>query len=73
MNPVKAIRAKCLDCCCGQPNEVRLCTIERCPLHPFRFGTNPYRAKREYTEEQRAEMALRLKNARYQREKTEQP
>lgn len=73
MNPVKAIRAKCLDCCCGQPNEVRLCTIERCPLHPFRFGTNPYRAKREYTEEQRAEMAMRLKNARYQREKTEQP
>ena len=73
MNPVKAIRAKCLNCCCGQPNEVRLCTIERCPLHPFRFGTNPYRAKREYTEEQRAEMAMRLKNARYQREKTEQP
>ena len=71
MNPVKAIRAKCLNCCCGQPNEVRLCTIERCPLHPFRFGTNPYRAKREYTEEQRAEMALRLKNARYQRERTE--
>lgn len=25
-NPVKAIRAKCLDCCCGSSNEVELCT-----------------------------------------------
>ena len=23
--PLKAIRAKCLDCCCGQANEVKLC------------------------------------------------
>ena len=26
MTPMKAIRAKCLDCCCGSSNEVRLCT-----------------------------------------------
>lgn len=24
MTPVKAIRAKCLDCCCGSTKEVRL-------------------------------------------------
>lgn len=47
----KAIRLKCLDCCCGNANEVKLCIMEDCPLHPFRFGKNPY-LKREYTEEQ---------------------
>ena len=45
-NPVKAIREKCLDCCCGSSNEVKLCTIERCPLFAFRFGRNPYRPER---------------------------
>jgi hypothetical protein len=34
----KAIRAKCLDCCCGQAVEVRLCTVQKCPLFPYRMG-----------------------------------
>jgi hypothetical protein len=34
----KAIRAKCLDCCCGQAIEVRLCTAQKCPLFPYRMG-----------------------------------
>lgn len=34
----KAIRLKCLDCCCGQANEVKLYPIVKCPLYPFRFG-----------------------------------
>lgn len=59
-NPVKAIRAKCLDCCCGQQNEVALCPSADCPLHPFRFGKNPYRTKRVYTEEQLAELRARM-------------
>ena len=63
-NPVKAIRAKCLDCCCGQTKEVALCASSNCPLYPFRFGKNPYRSKREYTEEQRAAMAERMKRNR---------
>lgn len=54
-NPVKAIRAKCLDCCCNSKKEVELCTCEKCSLHPFRFGKNPYREKKSYvmTPEQR--------------------
>ena len=50
-NPVKVIREKCLDCCCGSANEVKLCTAERCPLHPWRMGKNPYR--KPPTDEQR--------------------
>lgn len=34
----KAIRLKCLDCCCGQPAEVRKCPSESCPLWRFRMG-----------------------------------
>ena len=63
-NPVKAIRAKCLDCCCGQTKEVELCASSQCPLHPFRFGRNPYRTKREMSDEQKAAAAERLKQAR---------
>ena len=61
MTPIQAIRAKCLDCCCGQVNEVKLCTAERCPLYPFRMGKNPNIKPREYTEEQREAMRQRLK------------
>lgn len=39
--PIKAIRAKCLDCCCGQPKEVRLCTVPDCPLYEYRMGHRP--------------------------------
>ena len=59
MTPVKAIRAKCLDCCGGSPQEVRLCPAYDCTLYPFRMGKNP-NIRREYTEAQRREMAQRL-------------
>ena len=59
-NPVKAIRAKCLDCCCGSTAEVTNCTVTGCALHPFRFGKNPYRQRRELTEEERQVLRDRL-------------
>ena len=48
----KAVRAKCIDCCCGQIAEVRNCTATTCPLHPFRNGHNPF-TKRTMSEEQK--------------------
>lgn len=40
--PLRAIRAKCLDCVLGSSNEVQLCPMEnKCALWPFRFGKNP--------------------------------
>jgi hypothetical protein len=41
LTPMKAIRAKCLDCTCQQPKEVRLCTVSQCPLWPYRMGKRP--------------------------------
>ena len=41
LTPIKAIRAKCLDCSGGQPSEVRNCLVEDCPLFLYRFGKNP--------------------------------
>lgn len=38
---MKAIRAKCLDCCCGDTKEVDLCTAEDCPLWDYRLGKTP--------------------------------
>ena len=34
----KAIRLKCLDCCCGNTAEVRRCPSEYCPLWRYRMG-----------------------------------
>lgn len=41
LTPIKAIRAKCLDCCCGAKQEVRFCSLKKCPLHPYRMGHRP--------------------------------
>lgn len=41
MTPMKAIRAKCLDCCCGSRKEVRLCAATECAIWPYRFGKRP--------------------------------
>lgn len=43
MTPMRAIRAKCLDCSGDSANEVRLCPIKDCPLYEYRFGHNPAR------------------------------
>ena len=57
-NPVKVIREKCLDCCCGSIKQVELCPCEsNCPLWPYRFGKNPFRKKVTRTEEQKARLA----------------
>lgn len=61
MTPMKAIRAKCLDCCCGSSNEVRLCTATGCPLYEFRLGKNPNIKPRQLTDEQRATMAENMR------------
>lgn len=60
ISPLKAIRLKCLDCCYGSSNEVKLCTAAACALYPFREGVNPNRKPREYTPEQKAAMVARL-------------
>lgn len=41
MTPIKAIRAKCLDCMCNNTAEVRRCPCENCPLYPYRMGHRP--------------------------------
>jgi len=42
LTPVKAIRAKCLNCV-GRPSEVRKCEDRNCSLYLYRFGKNPNR------------------------------
>ena len=41
LTPVKAIRAKCLDCTCSQVKEVRSCPSYHCALWPYRMGARP--------------------------------
>lgn len=47
LTPLRAIRAKCLDCCCGQFLEVRNCKIKDCSLWPYRMGHRPGEEVRE--------------------------
>jgi hypothetical protein len=52
MNPLRAIRHKCIECCGGSFKEVRLCTSYSCPLYPLRLGKNPGRHPSKRTEKQ---------------------
>ena len=63
-NPVKAIRAYCMECSNGSTAEVKECPVVRCPLYPFRMGKNPYRQRREMSEEEKQVLADRLREAR---------
>ena len=64
-NPVKAIRAKCIDCCGAEDyiNRIRDCEITKCAIHPFRMGKNPYREKKQVNEEQKEKFSERMKKA----------
>lgn len=44
--PLKAIRAKCIDCSGDSKAEVKLCENVDCPLFPFRMETDPSRKQR---------------------------
>ena len=68
---LKAIKEHCRSHCCavGPGNDGAMdlwknCTSTDCQLWPFRMGTNPFRKKREMTDEQRKEAGERMKNAR---------
>lgn len=41
LTPMKAIRAKCLDCSSGSFKEVRGCPVTDCSLWQLRFGKRP--------------------------------
>lgn len=43
--PLQAIRAKCIDCCCGSLVEVRKCIDHKCANWPHRFGKDGFRSK----------------------------
>jgi hypothetical protein len=41
LRPLKAIRAKCIDCVAGQYVEVRKCPVTTCSIWPYRMGKRP--------------------------------
>lgn len=43
--PLKAIRAKCIDCSGGSEKEVRECVVKNCALFPYRMGRYPKAGK----------------------------
>lgn len=69
MTPMKAIRAKCLDCCAGQYSEVKMCPCTTCPLYDFKLGKNPNRKPRNLTEAQREALRERARKAQAARKK----
>ena len=67
-NPVKAIRLKCLECSGGSSSEVDKCHIKECPVYPFRYGRNPFRTKRELSEERKQILKEQLAKVRKSQE-----
>lgn len=71
MSLMKAVRAKCLDCCGGNKSVIPVCGISNCPLYPFRLGKNPNRT-RNMTDEQRQAASERMKKAWEKRRKNKE-
>ena len=51
--PLRAVRAKCLDCCNQHTPTIKYCTMDgihstACPLWPFRFGMGPATATKRF-------------------------
>lgn len=69
--PMKAIRAKCIDCCAGSRSEVEKCGAVNCPLYLYRMGKSPNRKPRQLTEEQRKVVAERFAKARKNKQEAE--
>lgn len=63
-SPLKAIKAKCMDCVCDDREEMVHCQVTDCALFPFRFGKNPYRDKRELSEEHKEKLVAALQAGR---------
>jgi|TARA_Y100000310_G_scaffold88415_1_gene85379 hypothetical protein len=59
-----AIRAFCMDCLGYSPDDIRDCTSLTCVLWPFRMGTNPFRAKRQLSDETKDRSRARLAKLR---------
>ncbi len=73
MSPLKAIRAKCLDCSGGSATEARECPCKGCELYPYRFGKRPNSAPRVLSEQHRAALASGRERARARKEAGENP
>ena len=54
LTPMRAIRAKCIDCSGGNRSEVTHCTVKTCPLWPYRLGRRP----RIDSEEEKVHVAM---------------
>jgi hypothetical protein len=68
MSPLRALRARCLDCCAGQANEVAACPVVECPSWPFRMGTNPWRKPASEARRVSARRTMERINARRKRD-----
>ena len=52
LTPMKAIRAKCMDCSGGSFHEVRECPCVECPLYAYRSGHRPPKASDSIEDEE---------------------
>ena len=64
LTPLRAIRAKCIDCSAGSMKEVRECVLLDCPLYPYRLGKSPNRKPRILTDEEREALRQRMAKMR---------
>lgn len=64
LTPLRAIRAKCIDCSAGSMKEVRECVMLDCSLYHYRLGKSPNRKPRILTDEEREALRQRMAKMR---------
>jgi hypothetical protein len=73
MSPLRALRARCLDCCGHQEKEVALCPAVDCPSWPFRMGTDPWRKPASEARREAARRTMTDINAKRRRRDSAEP
>jgi hypothetical protein len=73
MSPLKALRARCLDCCGYQEKEVALCPAVDCPSWPFRMGTDPWRKPASDARREAARQVMTKLNTRRRKQDGTEP
>jgi hypothetical protein len=58
---LQVIRAKCMDCCVEQEVELRKCVAITCANWPYRMGENPFRVKKQLSDEARTALRERAR------------
>jgi hypothetical protein len=73
MSPLKALRARCIDCKGGELSGVRRCAHLDCPAWPYRMGTNVWSKERSEAQQKHTRTLAKKRRAGAENQPSDRP